>query len=72
MNTFQDIELTHKVVRNFVDTSFDKYKSFAHCAGYTEVLLTRALMELPTKKRKSFLDQLTRETIKMNEEINNA
>lgn len=50
------------MVKRFVDSSFNKHKTYAHAAGYMEVFLGRVLMEVPKKKREAFLQQLLKDT----------
>lgn len=67
-------DLTDLVIKKFVDSSFDSYKSFSYAAGYLQSTLGSALMLLPKKKRDSFLNQLMNDTknLKKREEVYNA
>lgn len=55
-------DVAELMVKRFVDSSFDKHKTYAHAAGYMEVFLGRVLMEVPKKKREMFLNQLLKDT----------
>lgn len=48
----------YKLTKQFTDTSYKQYGSFAHAAGFMESMLAAAISQLPSKAQKQFMEAI--------------
>lgn len=51
-------EEINTVINEFVDISYDKFKSYGYASGYLSSMLKTAMEGLPAKQQKEMLDRL--------------
>jgi len=59
---------TSDAVREMVNSSFDRYQSYSHAAGYMQVLVGELINQLPKSRRAEYREQLYRQAQKYKNE----
>ena len=56
------IDKIDSAVNDFVDASYDRFKTYGYASGYLSSMLKRALAEVPASVREDMLNQLKADT----------
>ena len=60
---------TQTAMNDFTDASFDRYGGYAYATGYLQVMLARAIDQLPRAQRADMRSQLIKATESIRKEM---
>ena len=66
MNEYRE---TQTVMNDFTEASFDRYGGYAYATGYLQVMLARAIDQLPKAERAEMRGQLLKATASIRKEM---
>lgn len=66
MNEYRE---TQTAMNEFTDASFDRYGGYAYATGYLQVMLARAIDQLPRAERAEMRSQMLKATANLRKEM---